>query len=321
MAEHQHAHHHHPAQLAAAGLSGLRFGLLLTGVILAVEIAGGLWAGSVALLSDAGHVLLDGFALGLSWFALKQAERPPNPNRTFGYHRTGILAAALNSLILVLLSLLLIYRAILRLQHPAPVAGPIMLIAALLGLGLNLLVAQRLGGHHNLNLRTAMWHSLGDAGAALGVIVASLVIALWHWYQADPIMGLVIAIVIAVGAFRLLAEAINVLMEGTPSHVDVEHLTAAITALPGVLNIHDLHVWTITTDWNALSCHLLVEKETLAESQALLDSLEELLQADFGIQHSTVQLEDHHHHGSTLFCLDCPPEAAAANSHSTPTGG
>lgn len=298
-------HHHGPEE---AGQEDLGFGLAVTGVILAVEVAGGLLAGSLALLGDAGHVLLDGLALGLSWFAVRQSRRPPNPSRTFGYHRTGILAAAVNSLVLILLSLFLGYRSYLRLLHPAPVAGPVMIGAAAAGLILNLIVASRLHGHSSLNLRSAMWHALGDAGAALGVIVAGILVAVWHLYRADAMMGLLIALIIVVGALRLLAEAVDVLMEGTPAHVDLDRLTEALRSLPGVRNVHDLHVWSITTDWNALSCHLVVDHRSLAESQKLLRELEELLRERFGIQHSTVQIEDDEYHSSTLFCLDCPPE-------------
>src|ERR1700686_2897807 len=239
--------------------SVLKVALALTCVVLAVEFAGGLVSHSLALLSDAGHVLTDVFALGLAWFAVSQANRPADARRSYGYHRVSILAALVNSVTLIVIVLVIAYEAIQRLAHPEPVQGGVVIVAALVGIAINAFVAFGLRGEaHSLNVRAALLHVIGDIGASVGVVVAGAVILLTGWLYIDPLLSLAIAVLIAYGAWRIVQETVNLLMEGTPSDIDLGDVTSEIMDTGRVTGMHDLHVWALSSEEMALSVHVVV---------------------------------------------------------------
>ncbi|MDE3229224.1 MAG: cation transporter, partial [Chloroflexota bacterium] len=248
---HGHAGHSHTSH--AMTRAALRLGFLLTAGILLVEVAGGLLSHSLALFSDAGHVLTDVVALGLAWFAAAQAERPANNHRTFGYHRVGILVAFFNGLTLVGIALVIAFEAWQRLRAPVAVHPGIMLVAALVAIGVNLFIARQLHGSENLNSRAALLHAVGDIGASIAVVIGAAVIALTGATWVDPIISVAIAVLIAFGALRLIWETADILLESTPADISTEAVARDIRHITGVRAVHDLHVWTITSGIRALS--------------------------------------------------------------------
>lgn len=283
--------------------SRLRTALLLTVVILLVEVVGGLLSHSLALLSDAGHVLTDVVALGLAWFAAGQAERPADARKTFGYHRTGILTAQMNAALLILIVAAIAYEAVQRLQHPEPVTPWLMFGAAAVGLLINLFIGLGLRaeshaeGSENLNVRAALLHVFGDVGASAAVLVGGVVILLTGWYPADPLISLLIAALIAWGAWRILRASLDILMEATPRGLNVAQLVRDMMAVPGVSDVHDLHIWSIAGGMHALSAHVRVADRPLSSCDRLLDTLNLLLQERYHIAHTTMQFE----------CAGCSP--------------
>ncbi|HEX2349080.1 MAG TPA: cation diffusion facilitator family transporter [Ktedonobacterales bacterium] len=303
-------HNHLHTHTHAASRQALRLGFLLTAAILLVEVAGGLLSHSLALLSDAGHVLTDVVALGLAWFAAAQAERLPNERRTFGYHRVGILVALFNGVTLVVIALVIGFEAWQRLQSPEPVHPDIMIVAALLAIAVNLFIARRLhGGEHNLNTRAALLHAVGDIGASAAVVLGAVVIALSGATWVDPIISVAIAALIAFGALRLIVETVNILMESTPADISTEDVARDILQTPGVRAVHDLHVWTITSGMRALSCHCVIDDIPPSASAAILDDVTAMLRERYRIGHTTIQFESAAHESHDGFCA-CEPGAA-----------
>jgi cobalt-zinc-cadmium efflux system protein len=281
----------------------LRQAFFLTLIILVAEVVGALLANSLALLSDAGHVLTDIFALGLAWFATAQAERPANARKTFGYHRVGILAALINALTLILITGWILWEAVQRFQHPEPVQPLAMFLAASIGIGLNLFIGFGLHKEkENLNARAAALHVFGDVGASVAVIVAGIVILLAHWNPIDPILSLAIAVLIALGAWHVLRETIDILLESVPSDINLSALVHDMVHINGVHDVHDLHVWCITSGMYALSCHAQIEDLPLSQSTPILSALEHMLREKYRIGHTAIQFEDNAHEGA------CCPE-------------
>lgn len=273
----------------------LRWALVLTCVVLAVELAGGLLSHSLALLSDAGHVLTDVFALGLAWFAVAQANRPADKRRSYGYHRVSILAALMNSIVLIGIVIAIGYEALRRLANPEPVQGGIVIIAALLGIAINAYVAFGLrGDSHNLNMRAALLHVTSDIGASIGVVLAGAVILLTGWLYIDPLLSIAIAVLIAYGAWRIVRETVNLLMEGTPRDIDLAAVTREITGTELISSMHDLHVWALSSDEMALSVHVVVDDCPLGEAEHVVRDLEQRLCDRFSIGHTTIQVESCH---------------------------
>ena len=273
----------------------LRWALVLTCVVLAIELAGGLLSHSLALLSDAGHVLTDVFALGLAWFAVAQANRPADKRRSYGYHRVSILAALVNSIILIGIVIAIGYEALRRLANPEPVQGGIVVIAALLGIAINAYVAFGLrGDSHNLNMRAALLHVTGDIGASIGVVLAGAVILLTGWLYIDPLLSIAIAVLIAYGAWRIVRETVNLLMEGTPRDIDLAAVTNEITRTKLITSMHDLHVWALSSDEMALSVHVVVDDCPLGDAEHVVRDLEQRLCDRFSIGHTTIQVESCH---------------------------
>ena len=283
--------------------SRFRLALGLTVGVLVIELAGGLVSHSLALLSDAGHVMTDVFALGLAWFAVEQAKRPADRKRSYGYLRVGILAPFINGLVLTAIVAAIAVEAVRRLLAPESVQGWLVIATALGAIAINAFVLLTLrGAGHSLNLRAAVLHVTGDVAASAGVVVAGAVILLTGWLYIDPLLSLAIAALIAFGAFRIIRETANLLMEGTPREIDLAEVTRQITRTPRVTGVHDLHVWSLSSNETALSCHVVVGDISLGDAEHVVRDLEHRLCDGFAIGHTTIQVESCHpcgeiHHG------------------------
>jgi len=270
--------------------SRLRWVLVITAAFMVAEVAGGLLSGSLALLADAGHMLTDAGSLGLSLFAIRMAQRPASPEKTYGYVRLEILAALVNGAALLVIAGLIVVEAWHRLRDPVAVNGAIMLGVAVVGLGVNVAGALLLHGHahDNLNVRGAYLHVLGDLLGSIGAITAGLVILLTGWTPADPIISVLIALLILYSAWKLVREAADVLLEAAPPHIDVEEVVRELRAVDGLDQVHDVHVWTLTSGFVALSAHGVIDDPT--EHTRILDEVQGRMKAR-GIEHVTFQLE------------------------------
>ena len=304
---HDHGHHHGLGHHHHAHLTGrkLAIAFFLSFGILAVLLVGGILSNSLALLADAGHVVTDIAALGLSWYATWQATKPADPRRTFGYHRTGILAALINAVSLILIAGWIAYEAWERVNAPMVVQPTVMMAAAAVGLLVNLGIGLGLKDEsdHNLNVRSAFLHVLGDALASAGVIVGAIIIYLTGWHVVDPLLSVGIALFIAYGAWQVVDESTAILMEGTPPDLDVEALVADLTAIEGVREVHDLHVWSIARNMPSLSCHVLLEDDHVPRSVRVVAACNQLLADKYRIVHTTIQAEADH----------CSPDSPACN--------
>jgi len=293
---HHHAHGHPHGATREGGRdragerSRLRIVLVITGLFMVAEVVGGLVSNSLALLADAGHMFSDVGALALSLVAIRLAQRPPSPTKTYGYVRLEILAALVNGAALLVIAGLICWEAYGRLTEPTAVDGPVMLAVATLGLGVNVAGALLLHSHagQSLNMRGAYLHVLGDLLGSVGAIGAGLVILFTGWTPADPIISVVIALLILVSAWRLVREATDVLLEAAPAHIDVERILEELNGIAELDDIHDLHVWTLTSGFVALSGHGVIDDPT--HHTAVLDEIRERL-AKHGIEHMTFQLE------------------------------
>jgi cobalt-zinc-cadmium efflux system protein len=274
----------------------LRLAFFLTILILLAELAGGFLANSLALLSDAGHVLTDIFALGLAWFATVQAERPANARKTFGYHRVGILAALINAVTLIVIAIVILWEAVQRFQHPEPVQAVVMFGAAAVGVLVNLFIGFGLRSEgHNLNVRAAMLHVFGDVAISIGVIVAGIVILLTKWTIIDPLLSVGVSFLIAFGAWQILSETTNILLEAVPKGISLSNLVDDMREIDGIRDVHDLHVWSITNNMYALSCHALIDNLPPSISSSILRSLNTMLNDKYHITHATIQFECNDH--------------------------
>ncbi len=284
------AHAHRPTA-AARSRGTLTVTLALTVVFLLVEVAGALWTGSLALMADAGHMLTDVGGIGLALFAIWVAARPPTPEKTYGYYRAEILAALLNALVLLVVAGAILVEAYRRLLAPPEVAGGPMLAVAALGFAVNGACAWLLRDEAgaSLNVRAVYLDVFVDAVSSAAVMAAAAVVLLTGWRLADPLASAAIALVIVPRTWGLLRQAVNVLLEGTPPHLDLAVIDAAMQRVPGVRRVHDLHVWTLTSGHEAMSAHVVVGD--VGESDRLLRELHEVLHARFGIDHTTIQLE------------------------------
>lgn len=297
---HEHAHGHNHNHAHNANKKSLFISFILIATFMIVEVIGGIMTNSLALLSDAGHMLSDAVALGLSLAAFKFGEKAASSDKTYGYKRFEILAAFLNGLTLVGISVFIFYEAIGRFFDPPQVIGAGMMTISVIGLLVNILVAWILmkgDTSENLNMRSAFLHVLGDLLGSVGAIIAALLIIFLGWNIADPIASVIVAALILVSGWRVLKDAIHILMEGKPANVDTEEIKTFFQQQDGVKEVHDLHVWAITSDFNALTAHLTVCED--ADRDKILADIEHYLQENFSLEHSTIQLEGnhaHHHH-------------------------
>ena len=304
MAAHLHAHSH--GRATGKILLG---GLVATLLFVAVEAMAGLRSGSLALLSDAGHNLTDAFGLALAAAGYYMAAKPGDHVRTFGYQRTGVLAAFLNAVLLVILSGALLWESYQRLASPEPVSDTIMLWVAALGIVVNMAIAWSIGGHnhahrHDLNLRAAWIHQIGDAASCVAIIIGALIIHFTGWLKIDPILSIVISLVIVWTAWDIFKDSLNILLEGLPKGLRLAEVTSGIRAVPGVIEVHDLHVWNLGAEDRALSCHVLIEDVPPSASESILRDVNCVLQERFAIHHSTIQFE---HTRCALADISCAP--------------
>lgn len=283
-----------------------------------IEIAAGIRAHSLALISDAGHNFTDALALGLAWLGYYLQSKPADENKTFGYHRAGVLSAFVNALTLVALSAWILYESVLRLSNPQTVDETVMIAVACLGLVMNggIMLALKRASHGDVNIRGAFIHMMGDALGSIAIIAGALAIHYTGWRQVDPILSILIALMIVWTAWDIIRESLNILLEGLPRGIQLCDVTSAMKATPGVLDVHDLHIWSLGSSAHALSCHVRIEDVPPSASDIILRRLNGVLEQKFRIAHTTVQFEhtscaisetgcaipvklddhDHHHH-------------------------
>ncbi|MFW6151048.1 MAG: cation diffusion facilitator family transporter [Chloroflexota bacterium] len=286
--------HSHGTHLPS-GARQLKIALAIVLSVMAVEVVGGILSNSLALLSDAGHMLVDALALGLALAASSLAAKAATSKKTFGYYRAEIMAALANGTILLLAALYIFYQAYSRFRDPPEVEAPLMLLVASIGLGANLgsMLVLRRAQRRSLNIRAALWHVIGDTVSSLGVIGAAIVIYFTGWLFADPAIAVVIGCIILWGAVRLVGESVNILLESVPSHMRLDEVASAMTSVPGVEDVHDLHVWTLTSGMYALSAHLVITDQMVSSSEQVVRDVNDRVAHDFSINHTTLQLECH----------------------------
>jgi cobalt-zinc-cadmium efflux system protein len=283
-----HSHHHH----ATTG-TRLKFSLIATLAFVLVEFVAGLKAHSLALLSDAGHNETDALALLLAWFAFYVESKPPNPTKTYGYQRAGVLAAFVNALALVVLAGFIFFESYRRFSTPQPVSESIMLWVAAAGLAVNLgvMLALREAGREDLNIRGAFVHMLGDAVSSVGIIIGAIVIGITGHSWIDPLLSVLIGLMILWTAWDIITESLNILLEGLPKNLSLDQVVAEVRGIPGVIDVHDLHIWSLGSHSHALSCHVMIEDLPPSASDSILKSVNDLLESQFHITHTTIQFE------------------------------
>ena len=296
---HDHTHNHdgekdggqHRAQHRLQGK--FRFAVLLTIFVLGIEIVGGILSNSLALLSDAAHVFSDSLSLIMSWLAIYLSTRPATSSRTYGYHRTEVFAAFINGVSLIAISGWIFYEATQRFIEPEPVKSKEMLVVAIIGFIANMAIVWLFHGegHKSLNVRSAVLHVIGDALASVGVIVGGVVIYWTGWFVVDPILSCGIGIIILIGSFRVTKEAVHILLEASPKHADAHKVAASINAIDSVKDVHDMHIWSLCSNYLALSTHVSIAEGASRSSHELRQEINDKLQTQFGIFHTTIQIE------------------------------
>ena len=282
----------HTVTAGAKNKNRLKIVLLLTGSYLVAEVVGGIMTKSLALLADAGHMLTDVGGLILALIAIKLAEKSPSPQKTYGYYRAEILAALTNAVVLIGISFYILYEAYQRFLNPPEVESSGMLIVAGIGLVINLIgmFIMKKGSKESLNMKGAYFEVLSDMLTSIGVIIAGVIMLTTGWYYADPLISAGIGLFILPRTWVLMKDAIGVLLEGTPYDVDIAKLRETLKQVPGVIDVHDLHVWSLTSGVNAMSAHVVVAAEINAQN-GTLTSLNDLIKSKFNIAHTTLQLE------------------------------
>ena len=251
------------------------------------------------MLSDAGHVVTDIIALSLSWYALRQAERPSSSRMTFGYHRIGVIVAVVNAVSIFAIAGIILFEAYRRLQQPPEINSILMMSVAVVGLGVNLFVTYWLRRERkgNINIRSAFWHASGDALASIGVIIGGVIILTTGLLWIDPLISILISVIIGIAAYRILKKGLRVLLEATPPGIDTNEMIKALKRVRGVKDIHDVHVWAISPQLNAMSSHVLVDDLLVSQTAEIRKQLEDILKRRFSINHTILQIE----------CQQCSP--------------
>ena len=287
------SHSHNHEKVSQVATRPLIITLVIVVGVMIAEIIGGIVSQSLALISDAGHMMVDALALGLSLFAVNLAKRPSTLTRTFGYHRVEIMAALANGSILVLVAAFIFIESYQRFSEPSNVRTPIMLLIACVGLAVNIagIFLLRRGSHVSLNIKGAFWHVLGDTISSVGVITAAIVIMVTGWEYADPVVAIIIGIVILWGAVKLVRDSVDILMESVPKHINIEDVVSSVRQIPGVQDVHDIHVWTITSGIIALSAHLMIQDQMVSHSTEVREQVNHMLEDKYSITHTTLQLE------------------------------
>jgi cobalt-zinc-cadmium efflux system protein len=267
--------------------------LLITFVVMIAEVIGGLLANSLALLSDAGHMLTDVLALGLSSIAMRFAQKPPTPSKTFGFYRLEILAAFLNGILLLGISIFIFYEAYQRLRQPEEIKGLYMMGVAVIGLlanGVGIVILGR-SARKNLNIRSAFFHIVGDTISSAGVIVGGVLIIYTGWSLVDSLIGIFIGILILRGAYYLVKESIDIFLEATPKDIDIDNMLSDLREIKGVRDVHHIHVWTITSGIYAMSAHVLIKDLLTSKSAFILKEIKNILHGKYSMEHTTIQFE------------------------------
>ncbi len=285
---HGHSHGHHPRATGKILIASLA----VTLVFVATEAVAGWWSGSLALLSDAGHNFTDAFGLLLAATAYSLESRPGDQIKTFGYQRTGVLAAFVNALMLVGFSVFLIWESIQRLRAPEVVDDQIMLVVAAIGLVINIAIAWGVHGHGNdLNMRATFLHQIGDAASCVAIILGAVAIRYTGWLAVDPLLSIGMSIFIIWTAWDIFKDSLNILLEGLPKGLNLADVTREIRKVPRVDDVHDLHIWSLGSEATALSCHLVIEDMPTSESELILADVNHVLADRFHIHHATIQFE------------------------------
>lgn len=301
------SHHHDHSHSHTGNKKALFISFLIITGYMVIEAVGGFLTNSLALLSDAGHMLSDSVSLGIGLLAFSIGEKVANQHKTFGYKRLEILAAFANGVMLIVIALIIVYEAIGRFTNPPEIASTGMLVIGIIGLLVNVLVAfiMHLQGdtHDNLNLHAAFLHVISDMLGSIGAIVASLLIMQFGWVWADPLASIIVAILVLNSGWKVTLDALHILMEGTPRNIDLDEIVKTMVSVPGIISIHDLHIWSITSGRNALSCHAVVDGNlSISECQSILRLIEHEL-AEKGIQHVTIQMENSENpHEDSILC-------------------
>lgn len=309
--------HDHTQETVAAG-NKLRISLILSLTILVAEIIGGLLSNSLALLSDAGHVFADVVAISLSWYAVRQSLRPSNSKMTFGYHRVGVIVAIINAFVIFVIAAVILFEAYHRFQQPPEVNSRLMMAIAAIGLAANIFVTAwlRREQRHNINIRSVFWHSFGDALASLGVIVGGLVITFTKEFWVDPLVSVLISLIILFAAWSILRDGVNVILEATPANLNVDNMIETLKKVPGVKDVHDIHVWSISPELHAMSGHLLIEDVLTSQAEEIRTRAEKVVQDEYGIMHTTLQTECQACQSPDTYCTLKESQAAQADSPS-----
>lgn len=271
----------------------LRWSLVATVAFVGVELIAGVRAGSLALLSDAGHNFTDALALLLAWFGAYLESKPADEIKTYGYHRAGVLVAFINALTLVALSLWIFWESYQRLRDPQPVSEGLMILVAALGIVLNggIMWGLRAARRHDINIRSAFVHMLGDLLGSVAIVIGAVIMRSTGWFQVDPLLSILIGALIVWTAWGIVHEALNILLEGLPTGLELQSVISRIREVDGVLDVHDLHIWSLGSSTHALSCHVLIEDVPPSASNAILERLNCVLVNRFQIHHATVQFE------------------------------
>ncbi len=293
---HQHNHsqdrqHSHSHQIHLQ--KKFKIALVVTFFVFLVEVIGGIWSGSLALLSDAAHVMSDVLSLLISWFAIYLSTRPATSSRTFGYHRAEVFAAFINGISLIVISGWIFYEAYNRYLSPEEIQVGGMFIVACFGLAANLFILWKLHGesHGNLNVRSAVLHVIGDTLSSVAVVIGGVLIYWTSWYPIDAILSFLIGGIILIGAFNVTKEAVHILLENSPRNTDAHTVASYLCKLPPVKDVHDMHIWSLCSNYNALSAHVVIHENNVIPQDLILQQINKELQTRFNINHTTLQLE------------------------------
>jgi len=289
--------HSHISDLANQTTKRLALSLGLTAAFVVVEVSAGIFGNSLALLTDAAHNFTDVIALGLSWYALKIAAKPAHAGKTFGYHRVGILVALINSTTLILIALGIFYEAWKRFLAPPEVDSTLLIGVGALAFLINVVTAWLVkdGSEHDLNLRSAFLHLMGDVMSTLGAVIAGVIIAFTNWNWLDPLVSVLIGFFILWNAWGILRQSVHILLESAPESIDMDSMIQSMLKVEGVRGVHDLHVWSINESLRALSAHIVTDDISISAGASIQQNLNEVLAHKYNIQHATLQLE----------CIDC----------------
>jgi cobalt-zinc-cadmium efflux system protein len=272
------------------------YGIILNSVFTGIELVGGILSNSLALLSDTIHDFSDSVALGISYYANKKAQSSPTKTMTFGYRRTTILAALINSTVLIVLTLLIFYRAYLRILNPEPVNGKIIFVIAIFGIITNGVIALKMfrGKDKDLNIKSVFWHIAEDFLGWLGILIAGTIIYLTGIYIIDPIISILIGLIVIYSAHDIVKSSVNIILEGVPEGLDIGEIEEEITNIENVNGVHDLHAWSLGTNYNALSAHVVITNMTVDQSHKILNEINSVLKEKFNIKHTTIEFECSH---------------------------